>query len=587
VKRGARRVGDVISSVFRAASVVLTLSILANGAQSLLSGRVVGSGGQGVAGVKVHLVNRDVTAATGADGRFTLSDLATARETRFLRGGEMRVIVRTGAADIITGATPARVSVGLYELRGRLAAPVFSDSIGPMQHRTIPFTSGRFGLGLASGVYVARVTVNGQPFAVRSFNAVGEATTSTLMTGQECRVLSKTAAVVDSAWFSKDGCTSKKLVVEQYEADIGDVTFECHGVTILPPEPPCECKVPAGAKLVTNSEELKSALASSTVQDIVLADGTYDNTTNFTSAAPHRLWGKSLGGAVLKAGFDWGSNWGGPGGEFHCLRFDVESTSKVFQNGIIRTWGKRSNVKVTDCFFEGHGVIGWSVFASALGGVELKRLVVHAFTKDGIRVDANNQSQVADPPVIISDIDVSDCSANPPFSSNGTSESGIWLACNGTMERIKVRRQSWSGIATEVNCNDAVLRDLDLESRLVGIYLEHYTRRCRFERFYASAGQTGIVCEWASPTEWGGKPGAVQDTIQDGVIESNRIGIWADLGTDHVTIRRTTFRNQCYAGIVDLGVGTTIKDNNYDDIDAGASEVTTVHPNNSSNGKCE
>jgi hypothetical protein len=137
-----------------------------------------------------------------------------------------------------------------------------------------------------------------------------------------------------------------------------------------------------------------------------------------------------------------------------------------------------------------------------------------------------------------------------------------------------------------LNCNDALLRDLDLEAIRVGIYLEHFTRRCVFERFYAFGCQTGVNCEWDDPG-WGGKPGAVQDTIQDGVVESSRIGVWADHGTDHVTIRRMTFRNQCYAGIVDLGVGTTIKDNDYSGIDKGALEVTTVHPNNSANGNCQ
>jgi len=586
VKQTARRVGDILPLACNIARVILTLSVLASGAQSLLSGRVVDSGNQGIPGVEVHLVNKDLTATTGADGSFELYDDATVREATIASTMPAQVKLAGGRAEISTGSAAARVSIGLYELRGRLVAAVFDDAVGPMQHRSIPLVPGRPGNEFASGVYVARVTVNGQPFAVRSFSPGGAATAATLWTGQANGGLQRAAVVVDSAWFSKDGCTAKKLVVEQYNADLGDVTVECHGVTILPPEPPCECKVPAGAQLVSNTQELKTALASGEAKDIVLADGTYDNTGNFTAAAPHRLWGQSLGGAVIKAGFDWGSNYGGPGGEFHCLRFDVEDPSKVFQNAIVRVWGTRSNVKVRDCFFEGHGVIGWSVFASQISGVELKRLVIHGFVKDGIRVDGNSGSQVANPPVVISDIDVSAVSANPPLSSNGTSEAGIWLGCNGSIERVKARAVSWSGIETVTNCNDPVLRDLDIEDAMVGIYLEHYTRRGLFEHFWIGNAKTGMVCEWADPG-WGGKPGAVQDTIQDGVIESSRMGIWADLGTDHVTFRRMTFRNQCYAGIVDLGIGTTIQDNDYSGIDAGASEVSTVHPNNAANGNCQ
>ncbi len=75
MKRSARKTRDLISSIFNAASVLLTLTALVNGAQPLLSGRVVDSGNQGIPGVEVHLVNKDMTATTGADGRFAVTDL--------------------------------------------------------------------------------------------------------------------------------------------------------------------------------------------------------------------------------------------------------------------------------------------------------------------------------------------------------------------------------------------------------------------------------------------------------------------------------------------------------------------------------
>jgi hypothetical protein len=575
-------------------------------AAPLLSGKVVDGAGKGIEGVNVHLVNKDLSATTGADGRFALSDLATARATAHVRDGAMQVTLRSGSVEITTGAAPARVSIALYELRGRLAAPVLSDSLGPVQHRTIPLAAGRAGAGLAGGVYVARVTVNGHPFAVRSFNAGGATSSATVSTGFEKRALGKAAAVVDSVWFSKDGCTSKKLVVEQYNTDLGDVTVECHGVTILPPEPPCECNVPAGAKLVSNSQELKDALASSAVQDVVLADGTYDNDTYFHPAAPHRIWGQHVGKAVMKAGIAFYGTGGSPGAEVHCLNFQVTDESKVRGSandleGVIRTESGWDKVTVTDCFFTGpKSGNGWNVgsaiYFSDVNGNVVHRVVINGYANAGIYVFApwnsgGAQHVDANPKNLITDADISNIKHPSDACCNGTREFGIWLGHSTDVFRVKVRNADWSCIGPEVNNNDEILRDLDLDGcPNGGVYFEHYSRRDTVERFWIGPNTTfGFCFEWGGPWGWSGV--GEGNVVQDGVVESNRYGVHIGSCNDYETIRRVVFRGQCWAAISDISQSqpgqcepathNDYMDNDFSGIDSTAVAITTANPNTS------
>jgi hypothetical protein len=66
--------------VFFCAQAMLSFAEVAVGAEALATGRAVDGTGQGVAGVEVHLVNKDITATTGADGRFELFEDVTAHE---------------------------------------------------------------------------------------------------------------------------------------------------------------------------------------------------------------------------------------------------------------------------------------------------------------------------------------------------------------------------------------------------------------------------------------------------------------------------------------------------------------------------
>jgi hypothetical protein len=327
---------------------------------------------------------------------------------------------------------------------------------------------------------------------------------------------------------------------------------------------------------------LVTAVAQTKARDIVLADGIYAPTRYLKLRAPHRLWGESLGGAVIEAGIDLGSNYNSPGAEIHCLTFDVSDPSRDIENSILRISGKFRLVKVQDSWFYGNGRIGWGITARQMDGLVLERLVLDGFLRDGIRVTAGSQSQVANPPVLIQDVEVSDVVSDPPGSSNGRWEAGIWMGVNGTIRRVRVRDAYWSGIWTGTNANDLLMTDVDIDGGKTGIYIEHYTRRATIQNLeIGPRTQWGIKSEWDAP-QWGGRPAGYDNTVQDGLISAYRGGVMVGDGTVNMTIRRMDFENQCFAAIVDRASSTVVSDNDFSGIDSGAATVTSRHPNTSS-----
>ncbi len=581
------------TSCAAAAMTVLVLAAVASGAQALLSGRVVDGGGQGIQGVDVHLVNKDITATTGADGRFEIFDDATVRAATVASAMPAQVKLTGGSAEISTGNRAARISIGLYELRGRLVTRVFDDAVGPMQHLEIPLLPGRPSRGLASGVYVARIIVNGERSSVRSFNPGGTTTSAPLLIGRASDGLGKTSAAVDSVSFSKNGCVSKKLVVEQYNSDLGDVTMVCDGATVLPPESPKSYDLPSDATRVASSGELLSALSGSSAKDIVLADGTYDNSTCFHPAAAHRLWAEHLGGATLTAGilFDTGA-----GPEVHGVRFNVGNKSKVFNSrrdgAVIHTKGAAHGLKVTDCWFDGHGVIGNGIDAIAINGVTIQRVVITNFMSNGIRADDYPTKSAANPRVVITDADISNIKHSDPSCCNGQVEFGIHAGTTMTVERVKTRNTDWCGITPTVNCTHSIFRDIDIDgTNSASFYFEHFADNTLLERFHIGpdAG-TGINFESAQD-RWNWEPVGPYNVVRDGVIESRTIGVNVPYGTSHTTIQNVTFKGQCGAAIahsaanaigpLDGSAGATNKfiDNDYSGIKPGAAEIIEKHPN--------
>jgi hypothetical protein len=330
---------------------------------------------------------------------------------------------------------------------------------------------------------------------------------------------------------------------------------------VIPPQPPRACVLPNGAVRITNTAELKDALARDSAQDIILADGVYDDDSAFAPAAAHRLWGETLGGAVLSTGIVFRE---GYGPELHCLSFDVDDASKGgSEDSIISTRGSADGLRVTDSFFDGHDKMRRGVVTRAFHGVHLQRLVMQNFRNDAIRIVAGgkgllDQERIARPPVYIGDVDIVHVRHPDPDCCNGTSEFGIALSTLGLVERIKVRDTDWSCIVTAGRSWGSVLRDLDLDGcGRAGVYLEHRTAYTTVEYFRIGPDtRAGINLEGGQPQwnvddpRWNWKAVGPGNEIQHGVIDSRDWGVNVAPCNAETTVQDVTFQNQCVTGIL-------------------------------------
>ncbi len=365
---------------------------------------------------------------------------------------------------------------------------------------------------------------------------------------------------------------------------------------IQAPTSPTNYSNPAGAVTVSTSATLKTALAGST-RDIVLADGTYDNSAPFVNNSGHRLYAEHLGGSVLTAGLLIGSNGSAPGAVVQGITFDISSTAKVLGGAALHIWGPGgAATRVLDCVFRGNRAIDYGVLDYSPNGLIAQRLKFYDFT--GVALWASDNTTVsygAATPIIdtISDIYVNGVSKAVPGSSNGTGEAGVWVGhpvSNG-VQRIQTRNVGWSGIETVNNAWNTTYSDLDIdmsgsnESAGVGIYLEHFNYHNTFQRFAIRGANTGINAEWADP-DWGSVAGSHYSVIKDGTIDAGgankakTIGVYLDEGTDSTTVTGVTFLNQSWAAIgAYKNAGTnSFSGNDSAGIKAGAVAYSTAHP---------
>jgi hypothetical protein len=366
---------------------------------------------------------------------------------------------------------------------------------------------------------------------------------------------------------------------------------------VQPPAAPASYSIPTGAVVVSNSADLASALASSTSQNIVLADGVYDNGAPFANTNGSHLYAQHLGGAVLKAGLVMGSNYGAPGGSVQGVVFDVSDPAKVLGGGIVHVWGAGgAQSKVLDCVFRGNRVIPQGLLVYNPDSLVAQRLQFYDFTNEGIRASDNQTVAYgsATPKIdSISDIYVNGVTNSTPGASDGTAEAGLWIGqpvVNG-VRRIKVRNVSWSGIEVANNSWNTTFSDLDIDmsgpnqAAGVGVYLEHYSYRDVFDGFAIRSARAGFNAEWADPS-WGGAAGAHFTTIENGLIDASgstvagrQAGVYLDEGTESTTVTGVVFRNQNWAAIgAYQNVGTnSFGGNDYSGLATGTTAISTDH----------
>ena len=331
-------------------------------------------------------------------------------------------------------------------------------------------------------------------------------------------------------------------------------------------------------------------------QDIVLADGTYDNSSAFNNANANRIYAAHLGLAVLKAGLIMGGNFGTNGGLVRGVTFDVSDTSKTLGGGIIQIWGPGgANSQILDSVFRGNKAIPVGLLAYNPTGLVVQRDQFFGFTDEGIR--ASNNTAVAygaaTPHIAsITDITVDGVTRSTPGASNGTAEAGVWIGhpVDGGVKRIRIRNVSWSGIETVNNAWDTSYSDLDIDmsgpSQYAGVavYMEHFTQHTSFRNFTIRGARVGFNGEWNDGVS--GNAACHFVTIQNGKIDASgstlpghQAGVYLDEGSDSTTIQNVTFLNQNWAAVgMYKVVGTNaVSANDYSGLRPGALPTSSDH----------
>ncbi|NLM35002.1 MAG: hypothetical protein GX206_06135 [Clostridiales bacterium] len=332
------------------------------------------------------------------------------------------------------------------------------------------------------------------------------------------------------------------------------------------PKPPKSYQLPSEYILVDNTEAFIKAFKSTVPQNIVLEEGVYVNTTSVTAGAPHKIWARSLGGAVLKFGL----KLRGDGSEVHGICFDGNK-----DEAMIFIEENNPNSKIYDCWFNGNRKVAKAIEARETNGLVVKRCIIKDFTEYGLYWQAYYPKYLYDTPEIppiIEDCDISGIYQTVRGSMNGTGECGLWAATECTVNRVRIRDTGWMGLWTGANCNNAIFSNITIDNcykddnHSIGIYVEHWTRNCIFKNLQIGpiSGaprlghrmDIGITTEWDDPNIMpnpviGQNNGANHNnTFENAVINSRLIGINLE-DSENTTIRNMKFINQSQYAIRD------------------------------------
>jgi hypothetical protein len=353
------------------------------------------------------------------------------------------------------------------------------------------------------------------------------------------------------------------------------------------PIPPQDYSIPSGAVSVSTSQQLVFALASSTAQDIVLADGMY-TTAGTNSPTPYfqitqgdRLWAAHRGSAILRAGLSFGGNYGNGGGAVHGLAFNISNPSLTDDSAAISAWGPDGiGTKVYDTTIEGNYALSAGLNFYAVRGTVIRRVVLSHFRDYGVRVSDNASKYGSTAQAnTITDLDVDGVHESPPGSSNGTAEFGVWIGNRvaNPVSRIRSEHGWFGGLWTGASSHDTIFSDITIRTvdapGGVAIYNEHNTVRDTFESFNLGPYiDTGFNCEW----NYGVGYGACRDsTFSNGTIASHQAGVFFDQGQVGNSVQGVTFLNQTCAAIVNNhGTGNTYNNNDYSGIAPNAGILT-------------
>lgn len=361
---------------------------------------------------------------------------------------------------------------------------------------------------------------------------------------------------------------------ERATGPTGETTVRA-GPRVAHPKAPARYRVPRAAVRVSDSEELRRALAARKRTTIVLAPGTYGGRRPFLNPHGHRIYSARKGRAVLRAGLSLGGNDGPGGGLVRGVVVDIDEPGRTVDGAAIAVWGTGRGSRILDTTLRGSGVVSAGIEARRPDGLVVRRVVVRRFTDFGVLADANDlgRGELRER-ATIEDVDVRDIARRVPGSSNGRAEACVWIGNTATVRRVRVRSCAWTGIWTGTATDAAVFDQIDVDGAPTGVYLEHFTRDTTFRRLRVGPDvRVGLTAEWADPA-WGSRPASVGNVVEESRFDSDVAGVYLDEGTTRTTVRTSSFVGQAWGAIGDYrGNGNALYDNDYRGIANGAATV--------------
>lgn len=361
------------------------------------------------------------------------------------------------------------------------------------------------------------------------------------------------------------------------------------------PTPPSAYSLPGTYTAVSTSAALITALQSGTPTNIVVEDGVYTKGTTgeVDLGASHKVYARNLLGAEIQFGV--ASN--KTGNTFQGLAIHCTDAAKTLNGYVIHLWGG-GTTQVLDCTFLGNDSIGAGLAirsTASLEGLVIRRCEVRDYHDYGFLVDANSTTYDPTTPPILEDIYTENCVwQTNPQGSNGVSEAGVWLGCRATLNRLWCHQvpgyttanprgtwKAWQGLWIGTNVRNMTINDL-LTTGYLGFGVYGYgplnsddVSTITVNRFEChSPISVGWHQEWNNPGA-AHHPNTQKVIVQDSYIESDCVGYHLDQGTVESTVRRTKFKGQASAALVNYSQGTPnnlydTTGNDYSEIGAGA-----------------
>ncbi len=369
---------------------------------------------------------------------------------------------------------------------------------------------------------------------------------------------------------------------------------------------------------VDNTTDLQALVTTpGLVEDIVLADGTYTTTGltgTYLTVRGLRIWAKNPGKAILKFAINTGGNSSDfADAELHGLVFDIDDPTYTVNDAVISNWNDAENLTIEDCVIHANDNAKYGIrVTNSAEGFEGRRLEIDGATDYGITIGVGDDNFHQ---VVLEDVRVWDIDS----ASVSTAGVGIRVLEPVNLSRIHVRDVRWSGLVINGDSNGSVLVDIDVDqvgasesTGRVGVYFDDTAEGCTLSQFCVGpSSQDGVRSEWdhlsvsncknVDPQDtmaWEAclamyptvHPKGIDNVVEDGLIQSERMGVSFDQGTVNGTVDNVTFRNQSFSAIMFYkNVSSVMQWPVYDDgstqtnntfEECGVCALTFDHPNN-------